>query len=251
VDKVVFSDQNSPVSYGCINPLLPALIPPKTPLYFMSLKGLTGAVFGFANPKSIAWGIAEAWNSAGASVCIGIQSGRFAKGVAAATASWASPPLVFECDVTDDASVAAAFAAISQHTSGRLNFLAHSLAFAPAPAMQGSLLSTTRGDFATAHAISAYSLLSLTRGALPLMQASGGGSVVALSYIGSQRAARNYCVMGPAKASLEACARGLAAELGTQGIRVNVISPGPINTLAARGISNFHVSQINFIQPSC
>jgi len=213
------------------------------------MQGLSCAVFGFASTRSLAWGIAEAWNRAGASVSIGIQSTRFKERLEKATADWNRPPHIFVSDVLEEASIESAFSSISHHHAGRLDALAHSLAFAPGAAMQSPLLSTTRADFLTAHSVSAYSLLSLTRSALPLLQAAGGGSVLALSYLGSQRAAKNYNVMGPAKASLEACARGLAAELGPQGIRVNVISAGPIQSLAARGIAGFNVRLKCFDNP--
>ena len=215
------------------------------------MQGLSAAVFGFASTRSLAWGIASAWRAAGASVTVGIQSERFRGALLAATADWQLPPHIVVCDVGEDASIAAAFDAIGAHHGGVLHALAHSVAFAPASAMRAPLLATSREDFLAAHSISAYSLLPLARGAAPLMArgpgpsgsgsgSGGGGSILALSYLGSQRAAPNYRVMGAAKASLEACARGLAAELGPQGIRVNVLSVGPVPTLAARGIADFH-----------
>ena len=207
----------------------------------MALAQRACAVFGFASTRSLAWGVAEAWHAAGASLTIAVQSPRFLPALAAATAAWPAPPQALVCDVASDAELEAAFAAIAAAHGGKLHALAHSLAFAPAAAMRAPLLHTARADFLQAHAISAYSLLPMARGALPLMRAAGGGSILALSYLGATRAARNYRVMGAAKASLEACARGLAAELGPEGVRVNVISPGPINTLAARGIEGFTV----------
>ena len=199
------------------------------------------AVFGFASTRSLAWGIADAYHSAGAALTICVQSPRFLPALAAATAAWPTPPHTLICDVTSDADIAAAFDAIASTHAGKLHALAHSVAFAPAAAMREPLLRTSRADFLQAHAVSAYSLLALARGAAPLMEAAGGGSIVALSYLGAARAARTYRVMGAAKASLEACARGLAVELGGAGVRVNVISPGPVNTLAARGIEGFTV----------
>lgn len=172
---------------------------------------------------------------------VAIQSDRFRSALEKAAAGWARPPHIVACDVTRDEDIDAAFAAIAERHGGKLHALAHSLAFAPAAAMKNPLLETTRADFALAHGISAYSLIALARGAAPLMDAAGGGSVMALSYLGAARAAPSYRVMGPAKASLEATARGLAAELGPRGIRVNCISAGPIDTLAARGIAGFTV----------
>jgi enoyl-[acyl-carrier protein] reductase I len=199
------------------------------------------AVFGFASTRSIAWGIAEAWSAAGASLTIGVQSERFLPALRAATSGWPAPPHAVVCDVASDADIEAAFLAIGAAHGGRLHAVAHSVAFAPSRAMRAPLLDTARDDFLAAHSVSAFSLLALSRGALPLLRAAGGGSVVALSYLGATRAARNYRVMGAAKASLEACARGLAVELAPERVRVNVISPGPVNTLAARGIESFTV----------
>ena len=205
------------------------------------LAGKACAVFGFASTRSLAWGIAEAWSAAGASLTIGIQSERFRPALQAATAGWPAAPHTVVCDVANDADMEDAFGSIGATHGGLLHALAHSVAFAPSRAMRAPLLDTARDDFLAAHSVSAYSLLALSRGALPLFRAAGGGSVVALSYLGATRAARNYRVMGAAKASLEACARGLAVELAAHCVRVNVVSPGPVNTLAARGIEGFTV----------
>jgi enoyl-[acyl-carrier protein] reductase I len=199
----------------------------------------SAAVFGFASTRSLAWGIAQAWAEAGASVTVGIQSERFRPALEAATRGWRAPAHIVECDVNDEGAIEAAFSSIRAHHGGRLDALVHSIAFAPASAMRAPLLATSRADFLSAHATSAYTLLPLARAAAPLLAAGGGGSILALSYLGAQRAAPNYRVMGAAKASLEACARGLAAELGAQGTRVNILSVGPVNTLAARGIADF------------
>jgi enoyl-[acyl-carrier protein] reductase I len=205
------------------------------------MQGLHAAVFGFASTRSLAWGIASAWQAAGATLTIGIQSERFLGALQAATRAWPAPPHAVVCDVAQDASLDAAFAALRAHHGGTLHALAHSVAFAPAAAMRAPLLDTARSDFAAAHDASAYSLLALAQRAAPLMGGGGGGgSILTLSYLGATRAAPNYRVMGAAKASLEACARGLAAELGPRGIRVNVLSVGPVHTLAARGIVDFH-----------
>lgn len=211
----------------------------------MALAGKAAAVFGFASTRSLAWGIAHAWHAAGASVTVGIQSERFRGALERATADWAPPPRVVVCDVSRDEEITRAFEDISRATP-RLHAFAHSIAFAPASAMRAPLLQTGRDDFLLAHSVSAYSLIACARAAAPLMRdgsgADGGcagGSIIALSYLGSQRAAGAYRVMGPAKASLEGCARGLALELGPARVRVNVIAAGPVDTLAARGIVGF------------
>jgi len=198
------------------------------------------AVFGFASTRSLAWGIASAWAAAGADVTVGIQSERFRGALERAGAAWARPPHVVVADAADDASVAAAVAAAGARApGGRLAALAHSIAWAPAAALRAPLLETSRADFAAAHDVSAYSLVAFARAGAPLL--AGGGVLLALSYVGAARAARTYRVMGPAKASLEATARALALELGPRGVRVNVISAGPVDTLAARGIESFGV----------
>lgn len=200
------------------------------------------AVFGFASRRSLAWGIAAAWARAGAAVTVGIQSERFRGALERAAADWREPPHVVVCDVADDASVAAAIDAVGAARGGVLHALAHSVAFAPAAAMRAPLLDTSRADFLLAHSVSAYSLVALARAAAPLLERGGGGaSITALSYVGATRAVGAYRVMGAAKASLEATARALALELGPRGVRVNVISAGPVDTLAARGIAGFTV----------
>jgi enoyl-[acyl-carrier protein] reductase I len=167
---------------------------------------------------------------------------------------------VHVCDVTDDGAIDRVFEAISESDGQRLDAVLHAVAHAPATAMKGTLLDTTRSDFNSAHEVSAYSLIAIARAASPLLAAKppsssdtdddnqrddrchgGGGSITTLTYSGSTRATPGYVVMGCAKASLEAAVRGLALELGPPplGIRVNALSPGPISTLAARGISGF------------
>lgn len=141
-------------------------------------------------------------------------------------------------DVTSDAAIASTFDQIQADT-GRINMLLHSIAYASPAAMKLPLIETTRQDFAQAMDISAYSLVALARTALPLLAAGGGGSILSLSYLGAERAVPTYKVMGPAKAALESLTRGLAVELGPRSIRVNSLSPGPMDTLAARGIAGF------------
>jgi enoyl-[acyl-carrier protein] reductase I len=144
--------------------------------------------------------------------------------------------LILSCDVTRDEDIANVFKAVAEKF-GKLNLLLHSVAFAPKEALEGEFVNTSREAYRIAHDVSAYSLVALARGAAPLM--IEGGSIVAMSYYGSEKVVPHYNVMGVAKASLEASTRYLAYDLGPKKIRVNCISAGPVNTLAARGISGF------------
>ena len=146
--------------------------------------------------------------------------------------------LILPCDVTIDAEVEAVFREVGEKF-GRLDALVHSVAFAPREDLENDFVNTSRDGFKTAHDISAYSLVALTRAALPLFEKSGGGAVLALTYYGAEKAVEGYNLMGVAKASLEASVRYLAANLGPKNVRVNAISAGPVNTLAARGIKGF------------
>ena len=199
------------------------------------MEGKTALVFGVANKNSIAWAIARALDEAGARLAIAYQNERLGERVQKLVPELRQEPLLLECDVSFDDQIQAAFATVGRHWD-RLDVLVHSLAFAPKPALEGAFIDTTREDFRTALDISAYSLVALARAARPLMTA--GGSILTMTYYGSQKAVPHYNVMGVAKAALEACVRYLAADLGPQGIRVNAISAGPINTLAARGVRN-------------
>jgi enoyl-[acyl-carrier protein] reductase I len=143
---------------------------------------------------------------------------------------------VLPCDVTKDDEIAAVFKTVGEKF-GKLNLLLHSVAFAPKEALEGEFVNTTREAFRVAHDVSAYSLVALSRAAAPLM--TEGGSIVAMSYYGAEKVVPHYNVMGVAKAALEASTRYLAYDLGPKRIRVNCISAGPVNTLAARGISGF------------
>jgi enoyl-[acyl-carrier protein] reductase I len=147
-------------------------------------------------------------------------------------------PLVLPCDVTSDAELDTLFAAIDERF-GRLDFLVHGVAFADREDLERPYFETSREGFRKALDITAYSLVALTRRAVPLMERHGGGSIVTLSYLGANRVFPNYNVMGVAKAALEASVRYLASDLGPKSIRVNAISAGPIKTLAASGISGF------------
>ena len=199
--------------------------------------GKFGLVVGVANKRSIAWAIAQATAQRGARLALTYQ-GRFEENVNELSAGLPSPPLVLACDVTSDAEIDAVFATLDQEFGG-LDFLVHAAAFARKEELSEPFSTTTREGFRLAMDISAYSLIALARGAKPLMEKRGGGSIVTLSYLGSERVFPNYNVMGVAKAALESSVRYLAADLGPRNIRVNAISAGPIKTLAAAGISGF------------
>jgi enoyl-[acyl-carrier protein] reductase I len=207
----------------------------------MLLEGKTALVVGVANKRSIAWAIAEAFHREGARLAFNYQGERLKENVESLAAAMPGS-LVVPCDVTDDAAIDALFAAVKERF-GRLDVLVHCVAFAKKEDLEAGFVTTSRDGFATALDISAYSLTALARRAAPLMageDASGpGGSIVALTYLGSERVVPKYNVMGVAKAALESSIRYLAWDLGRKNIRVNGISAGPISTLAARGISGF------------
>ena len=201
-----------------------------------SLAGKLGIVFGVANKRSIAWAIAQAWHKAGARLAFTYQGERLKENVEELAGTFGSDTLILPCDVTKDEDIARVFAEVGAKF-GRLHLLLHSVAFAPKDALEGEFLNTSREAFRVAHDVSAYSLVALARGAAPLM--TDGGSIVAMTYYGSEKVVPHYNVMGVAKAALEASTRYLAYDLGPQKIRVNCISAGPVNTLAARGIAGF------------
>ena len=200
------------------------------------LEGKAGIIFGIANHRSIAWPIAQAADREGATLVLAYQNERVERFVRELAEKLSRPPLLVQCDVADDASIEAVYAAVRERHP-RLDFVVHSVAFANRENLEGRFVDTAREDFRLALDISAYSLTAVTRGALPLL--SEGGSVITLTYLGSQRAMPGYNVMGVAKAALEASVLYLAADLGPQGIRVNAISAGPVQTLSARAISGF------------
>jgi enoyl-[acyl-carrier protein] reductase I len=202
----------------------------------LSLAGLQGIVFGVANKRSIAWAIAQAWRDAGARLAFTYQGERLKENVQELAGAFGQDTLILPCDVTRDDEIAAAFKAVGEKF-GRLDLLLHSVAFAPKDALEGEFVNTSREAFRIAHDVSAYSLVALARAAAPLM--SEGGSILAMSYYGARKVVPHYNVMGVAKAALEASTRYLAYDLGPRKIRVNCISAGPVNTLAARGISGF------------
>jgi enoyl-[acyl-carrier protein] reductase I len=201
------------------------------------LQGKTGIVFGVANKRSIAWAIAQALSREGMRLAFTYQGERLKANVEELCAAMPDS-VILPCDVTNDAEIDAVFREVSDKFGG-LDALVHSVAFAPREDLENDFVNTSRDGFKTAHDISAYSLVGLTRAALPLFEKAGGGAVLALTYYGAEKAVEGYNLMGVAKASLEASIRYLAANLGPKNIRVNAISAGPVNTLAARGIKGF------------
>src|SRR6188472_3945610 len=201
------------------------------------LSGKTGLVVGIANKRSISWAIAQAASAAGARLAVTYQGERLEENVRE-LAETLNNPLILPCDVTVDAQMDAVFAAIDKEFGG-LDFVVHGAAFAPREELMAPFVQTSREGFRLSMDVSAYSLIALSQRALPLMERRGGGSILTLTYLGSQRVFQNYNVMGVAKAALEATVRYLAADLGPKAIRVNAISAGPIKTLAASGISGF------------
>jgi len=202
-----------------------------------SLSNKTGLIVGVANKRSIAWAIAQAASTAGARVALTYQGERLEENVRE-LAGDLTDPLVLPCDVTEDAQIARVFDEV-ERSFGGLDFVVHGAAFAAREDLSNPFVQTSRDGFRLALDVSAYSLIALSRGALPLMEKRGGGSILTLTYLGSERVFQNYNVMGVAKAALESTVRYLAADLGPKNIRVNAISAGPIKTLAASGISGF------------
>jgi enoyl-[acyl-carrier protein] reductase I len=200
------------------------------------LSGKLGLVVGVANRRSISWAIAQAAAAAGARLALTYPSERLEENVRE-LAEKLDHPLVLPCDVTDDGQIAELASAVGREFGG-LDFLVHGAAFAPKAELDSAFIQTSREGFRIALDVSAYSLIALTRAVAPLMEGRGG-SIVTLTYLGSDRVFPNYNVMGVAKAALESSVRYLAADLGPQNIRVNAISAGPIKTLAASGISGF------------
>jgi enoyl-[acyl-carrier protein] reductase I len=199
--------------------------------------GKTGLIVGVANKRSLAWAIAQATARRGARLVLTYQ-GRFEEHVHDLAKGLEVPPLVLPCDVASDAEIDAVFARIGEEFGG-LDFVVHGAAFASREELVAPFVNTSREGFRLALDISTYSLIALARGAQPLMKARGGGSIVTLTYLGSERVFPNYKVMGVAKAALESTVRYLAADVGGDNIRVNAISAGPVKTLAAAGISGF------------
>ena len=202
----------------------------------MLLENRRGLILGVANKRSIAWAIAQSASREGARLAFTFQGERL-EGNVRELAGTIPGSKVYPCDVSSDAQIDSLFQALGNDFGG-LDFLVHCIAFANREDLENDFAKTSRDGFRLAHEISAYSLVGLTRAALPHFPAEGG-AVLALTYLGSERAIPRYNVMGAAKASLEASIRYLASELGQRNIRVNGISAGPISTLSARGIPGF------------
>jgi enoyl-[acyl-carrier protein] reductase I len=202
-----------------------------------ALAGKQGLIVGVANKRSISWAIAQAAAAAGARLALTYPNERLEENVRELAATL-KDAVVLPCDVTSDQQIDALTASLDRDFGG-LDFCLHGAAFAPQAELSEPFVKTTREGFRVALDVSAYSLIALTRAVVPLMKVRGGGSVLTLTYLGSQRVFTNYNVMGVAKAALEASVRYLASDLGPENIRVNAISAGPIKTLAASGIKGF------------
>ena len=207
------------------------------------MKGKRGLIMGVANKNSIAWAIAEQLHAQGAEIAFTYQGEALERRVRPLAESIGSK-IIVPCDVTDDASMDACFDTLKKEW-GEIDFLVHSIAFAGKDQLMDSFIdNTTREGFSSALNISAYSFVDAGRRASQMMRE--GGSMITMTYLGSERVVPNYNVMGVAKAALEACTRYMAADLGPRGIRVNAISAGPIKTLAAAGIgSGRHMFRFN------
>jgi len=201
------------------------------------LTGRHGLIVGVANKRSIAWAIARAAAQGGARLALTFQGERLESNVRE-LAEELSDPIVLPLDVSSDQQIADVAAACDREFGG-LDFVVHGAAFAPREEITRPFLETSREGFRVALDVSAYSLIALARATAPLMERRGGGSLLTLTYLGSERVFPNYNVMGVAKAALEATVRYLASELGPVNVRVNAISAGPIKTLAASGIGGF------------
>ena len=201
----------------------------------IDLSGKNGIVFGVANDRSIAWGITQALSQAGARIALTYQGDRLKDRVDDLAASM-QDAITLPCDATDDGQIEQVFQSLKDEF-GEISFLVHSIAFANREDLSGRYADTGREGYRIALEVSAYSLLPLVRYAAPLM--TDGGSIVTMTFDASQRVYPGYNVMGTAKAALEHGVRQLAFEFGEQNIRVNAISAGPLETLAARGISGF------------
>ena len=203
----------------------------------IDMKGKVAVIFGLANKRSIAYGIAQKFAEAGATLVLCYQTERLKREAESLIVELGQQERAraFQCDLSVDAEVDQTFAAIKE-AYGTIHSVVHAVAFAPAAAIHNDFLLTTREDFRIAHDVSVYTLIAVARGAAPMMEA--GGSILTLTYYGADKVFPNYNVMGVAKAALESTVRYLAASLGPRGIRVNGISAGPIKTLAARGIGD-------------
>ncbi|MDO4184308.1 MAG: SDR family oxidoreductase [Rhodospirillales bacterium] len=210
------------------------------------MSGKKGIVMGLANDKSIAWGIVQALNAQGAQLAISYQNEVLQKRVEPLAAQLDNEPLLIKCDVSDSASVEACFKELGEKW-GKIDFVVHAIAFSDKNELKGRTVDTSLANFTNTMHISCYSFLEACRCAAPIMNENG--SILTLTYMGSERVLPNYNIMGVAKAALEASVRAAAVDMGVQGVRVNAISAGPIKTLAASGIGDFrkilHWNELN------
>jgi len=210
------------------------------------MSGKKGIVMGLANDKSIAWGIVQALNAQGAQLAISYQNEVLQKRVEPLAAQLDNEPLLIKCDVSDSASVEACFKELGEKW-GKIDFVVHAIAFSDKNELKGRTIDTSLVNFTNTMHISCYSFLEACRCAAPIMNENG--SILTLTYMGSERVLPNYNIMGVAKAALEASVRAAAVDMGVQGVRVNAISAGPIKTLAASGIGDFrkilHWNELN------
>jgi enoyl-[acyl-carrier protein] reductase I len=204
-------------------------------MFAIDLSGKKGLILGVTNQRSIGWGIAQATAEAGARLAFGYQGERLLPALEKLTADL-DDPLLLPCDVQFDEQIDELFAGV-EASFGKLDFVVHSLAYAPPETFANPFNETARAAWQTALDVSAYSLVAIANRAAPLLK--DGGSITSLSYLAAERVVPQYNVMGVAKAALEASSRYLAYELGPRGIRVNVISAGPVRTVAARSITGF------------
>lgn len=205
-------------------------------MYAIDLSGKNGIVFGIANHRSIAWAIAQILHDAGANIAVAYQNERVKNSVARLVSQWEGDTPLIECDVSDDANIAAAFDSVGE-AFGSLDIVVHSIAFANRDDLGGPFVDTDREGFRLALDISAYSLLPIARSAAPLMQ--NGGSILTLTFQAANRVFPGYNIMGTAKAALENEVKQLASDLGQSAVRVNAVSAGPLDTLSSRVISHY------------
>ena len=205
-------------------------------MYAIDLSGKNGIVFGIANHRSIAWAIAQILHDAGANIAVAYQNERVKNSVARLVSQWEGDAPLIECDVSDDANVAAAFDSVGD-AFGSLDIVVHSIAFANRDDLGGPFVDTDREGFRLALDISAYSLLPIARSAAPLMR--NGGSILTLTFQAANRVFPGYNIMGTAKAALENEVKQLASDLGQSAVRVNAVSAGPLDTLSSRVISHY------------
>jgi enoyl-[acyl-carrier protein] reductase I len=203
------------------------------------LDGKTALVVGVANKNSIAWAIARALMREGARVALTYQDDRLEPRVRELAESVTPNLPCVQMDATKEEDLARAFGAVGKEFGGKLDILVHSIAFAKKEDLEAGIVATSADGYKLAQEVSVHTLLSMTRHAIPLMEAAGGGSVLTLTYLGGDKVLPSYNVMGLCKAALESAVRYMAAELGKKNIRVNAVSAGPVKTLAARGISGF------------